>query len=290
MLKPMTLDCGPYALEVGSRTLIMGIVNVTPDSFSDGGHFFDKEAAVFQGLKLAAEGADILDIGGESTRPFSEPVPVLEEIDRVVPVIRELASQVSIPISVDTAKAAVAEKAIEAGATMVNDITALRGDPLMAGVVAEAGLPVILMHMQGSPKNMQVAPTYADLFTEITNFFRERIAHTSANGIPHAKIVIDPGIGFGKTFHHNLTLINHLDRFAALGTPILVGSSRKAFIRQLLKDKDDIRPDHPMVEIGTQATVTVAIQKGAHIVRVHEVANTRATVTIVDAIRKADGE
>lgn len=289
MLKPFTLNCGPHRLEIGRGTLIMGIVNVTPDSFSDGGRFLGVEAAVSHGLQLADEGADILDIGGESTRPFSEPVTPEEEIGRVVPVIRELSRKVTIPISIDTKKAAVAQKAIEAGASMVNDISALGGDPQMAKVVTEAGVPVILMHMQGTPKDMQVAPVYEDLFAEIKAFFREVMDHARAAGIPKTNIIIDPGIGFGKTGHHNLVLIRHLERLASLGAPILVGSSRKAFIRHLLKPEGekDMPPDHPMVAIGTQATVAAAIDRGAHIVRVHDVAETKATATIVDALKGA---
>ena len=275
-----------WSLRLGERTCVMGILNVTPDSFSDGGIFFDFEKALAQAEKMVAEGADILDIGGESTRPFSDEVSVAEEIRRVVPVIEKLVSgNISVPISIDTAKAEVARQALEAGASIINDISALQNDPKMASVAAEYRMPVILMHMKGTPKTMQVDPHYDDLLGELHLFFEKAIDRAVQSGIERSKIIIDPGIGFGKTLTHNLCLIKGLDAFADLDVPILVGSSRKAFIRTLLKKKEE--PLSPIVETGTQASVAASVLAGAHIVRVHNVGNTRATVSIADAIRNA---
>ena len=278
-----------HVLDLGRRTCVMGVVNVTPDSFSDGGRFFDAAAAVSQGERMAAEGADIIDIGGESTRPFSEPVAVEEEIRRVVPVIAALAARVRIPISVDTTKAAVARRALEAGAAMINDISALRFDPDLAGVAAECGVPVILMHMRGEPRSMQVAPHYDELVIDIRGFLEAAAAAAERRGIPREKLIVDPGIGFGETPEHNLQLIQRLQEFAALDLPILVGPSRKSFIRRLVKPDGakDIPASLPVVETGTQAAVAAAVLNGAHIVRVHDVANTAATVKVIDAIRNA---
>jgi dihydropteroate synthase len=278
-----------HVLELGRRTCIMGVVNVTPDSFSDGGRFYDAAAAVAQGERLADEGADIIDIGGESTRPFSEPVAVEEEIRRVVPVIAALAERVRIPISIDTTKAAVARQALEAGAAMINDIAALSFDPDLASVAAEFGVPVILMHMHGEPRTMQVAPHYDELVTDIRGFLEEAAAFAERQGISRESLIVDPGIGFGKTPGHNLQLIKRLQEFAPLGLPILVGPSRKSFIRRLIKPDGakDISPLLPRVETGTQAAVAVAVLNGAHIVRVHDVASTVATVKVVDAILNA---
>jgi dihydropteroate synthase len=267
----------------------MGVVNVTPDSFSDGGKFFSHDDAVAQGQKLAADGADILDIGGESTRPFSDPVSAEEEIARVVPVIERLADRVTIPISIDTMKAEVARRAIEAGASMINDVSALRFDPAIGEVARQFDLPLVLMHMLGNPKTMQESPAYDNLIADISDFLKEAIERAQKHGISKSKLIIDPGIGFGKTVSHNLFLIRNLEAFAALEVPILIGPSRKAFIRKLLKDEqtDDLQPDLPVVETGTQAAVAAAVFSGAHIVRVHNVANTRATIRILDAIRSA---
>lgn len=280
------LEWGRHRLELGRRTCIMGIVNVTPDSFSDGGRFLDPRNAVVQGLRLAAEGADIIDIGGESTRPFSESVSADEEIRRVVPVVAELAQKIRIPISIDTSKAAVARRAIEAGAAMINDIAALRSDAGLAELAAEFGVPVILMHMRGEPRTMQVAPRYDDLVGEIYSFLQEAADAAERQGIARERLIVDPGIGFGKTAEHNLQLIHRMADFAGLGLPILAGPSRKSFIRRLVKPagEPDIPPDRPAVETGTQAAVAASVFNGAHIVRVHDVANTVATVNVVDAI------
>ena len=283
------LEWGRHTLELGRRTCVMGVVNVTPDSFSDGGRFLNPAAAVAQGLRLAVEGADIIDVGGESTRPFSEAVSAEEEIRRVVPVIAELAGRIRVPISIDTTKAAVARRALEAGAAMVNDIAALRFDPGLAGVAAEFGVPVILMHMQGKPRTMQVTPRYDDLVGEIYSFLQDAAAAAERQGISRSKVIVDPGIGFGKTPEHNLQLIRRLPEFAGLDLPLLVGPSRKSFIRKLvrLEGEKDVSPDLPAVETGTQAAVAASIFNGAHIVRVHDVANTVATVKVVDAIVNA---
>ncbi len=288
-MKTYKLSWGAHSLELGKRTSIMGILNVTPDSFSDGGKFFTCDAAVAQGEKLVEDGADIIDIGGESTRPFSDAVSDQEEIRRVVPVIEKLAKRISIPISIDTTKASVAKRAIEAGASIINDIGALRLDHDMAQVAAEYEIPVILMHMKGTPKTMQVLPAYDDLIGEIKAFLENAIKHAEKSGISRSKIIIDPGIGFGKTVEHNLLLINNLHAFDTLNVPILIGPSRKSFIRNILKDKlrEDIEPDLPAVETGTQAAIAASILHGAHIIRVHDVANTCSTVKIIDALKNA---
>jgi len=278
-----------HDIELGRRTCIMGIINVTPDSFSDGGKFYQTDAAVAQGEKLAADGADILDVGGESTRPFSEPVPAGEEIRRVVPVIAKLAQRVSVPISIDTTKAEVARRAIEAGAAIINDVASLRLDPGLAAVAVEYETPVILMHMLGNPKTMQVQPRYEDLIGEIRAFLADAVERAVNLGVSRSKIIVDPGIGFGKTITHNLLIINHLEALCGLDAPILVGTSRKAFIRKILKDEhvEDIRPDLPVVETGSQAALAAAVLNGAHILRVHDVANTLATVKVLDALLNA---
>jgi dihydropteroate synthase len=269
----------------------MGIVNVTPDSFSDGGLFLDPGNAVAQGLRLAAAGADIIDVGGESTRPFADPVSADEEIRRVLPVIEALAGQIQVPISIDTSKADVARRALAAGAAMVNDISALQADGRLAAVAAEFGVPVVLMHMRGEPRTMQVAPRYEDLVGEIYAFLAQAAAAAKKHGILSERLIVDPGIGFGKTPEHNLQLIGRLAEFAGLGLPLLVGPSRKSFIRRLVKPEGakDIGADQPAVETGTQAAVAACILNGAHIVRVHDVANTLATVKVADAIVNAAG-
>jgi dihydropteroate synthase len=284
--KSYRLAWGGRILELGRRTCVMGVLNVTPDSFSDGGRFLDPGLAVAQGERLAAEGADIIDIGGESTRPSADPVPAEEEIRRVVPVVAALAARIRVPISIDTSKAAVARRALEAGAALINDIAALRFDPDMVALAAEFEVPVILMHMRGEPRTMQVDPHYDELVAEIREFLEEAAARAERGGIRRARLIVDPGIGFGKTAEHNLQLIRRLPEFAGLDLPILVGPSRKAFIRRLVKleREKDISPSLPVVGTGTQAAVAAAVFNGAHIVRVHDVANTVATVKVVDAI------
>jgi dihydropteroate synthase len=287
MQQEFLLSWGGHSLKLGARTRIMGILNVTPNSFSDGGKFFSLDRALAQAEQLIVDGADILDIGGESTRPFSEAVDPDEEIRRVVPVIDYLAKKISIPISIDTTKAAVAERAINAGASIINDISALHFDPHMAAVAAKHDCLLILMHMKGTPRDMQVSPRYDDLIGEVRTYLADAVAQAEAAGVHKNKMILDPGIGFGKTVDHNLILIDQLRELQSLALPLLLGSSRKAFIRKLLAPISDSEPspDHPLVETGTQASVAAGILAGAHIVRVHNVANTRATVQIIDAIR-----
>ncbi len=286
-MRSYTIEWHHRRLELGPRTAIMGVINVTPDSFSDGGHFYDTDIAVAHGLEMASNGADIIDIGGESTRPFSDSVPVDVEMERVLPVIRALASQLDVPISIDTTKSAVAEKALENGAAIINDVSALRMDPHMGEVAARYGVPIILMHMKGTPKTMQVAPVYDDLLGEIRSFLSEAIERAVGSGVDRNHIIVDPGIGFGKTVEHNISILANLHAFEPLDVPILVGSSRKAFIRKLLKqgEEAELATDRQEVEIGTQASVAAAVLNGTHIVRVHHVANTHSTVRISDAIR-----
>lgn len=284
--KTYTLSWADHKLELGNKTCIMGIVNVTPDSFSDGGKFFACDAAVALAEKLTADGADIIDIGGESTRPFSDPVPEDEEIRRVLPVIEKLAQRISVPVSIDTTKAGVARRALEAGASLINDISALRFDPDMAGVAVQYGTPLVLMHMLGNPKSMQVTPTYDDLIADIRGFLEDAVCRAQKEGISKSKLIIDPGIGFGKTVSHNLLLLKRLHAFQSIDVPILIGSSRKSFLRKILKGDQvgDIPADRPVVETATQAAVAAAVLNGAHMVRVHDVAATRATTKILDAV------
>jgi dihydropteroate synthase len=286
-MQPHTLCWQNHVLKLGPQTAIMGIVNVTPDSFSDGGRFEAVDAAVAHAEHLIRCGADIIDIGGESTRPFAPAVSPREEMDRVLPVIERLAGRVAVPISIDTTKAEVAEAALDAGAALVNDISALEMDPLMAAVAVRHDVPVILMHMQGTPRTMQLEPTYDDVVAEVRDYLDGAIRRTVAAGIPRGRIIVDPGIGFGKTGRHNLLLIRHLQVLTELGVPVLVGPSRKRFIRDLVKaqGQQDPAPERPEVETGTQAAVAAAVLNGAHIVRVHDVAATKATLSVLDAIR-----
>jgi len=277
----IALQCGPFRLNLAERTLVMGILNVTPDSFSDGGRFFDKKDAIAHGQALAGAGADIIDVGGESTRPFSDSVHAEEEMRRVIPVVEALAGRLTIPISIDTQKADVARHALSAGATMVNDIGALRLDTAMASVVAAAGVPVILMHMKGTPKDMQVHPHYDHVVEEVKGFLSGAAEDAQRAGIARANIIVDPGIGFGKTVMDNLLLIKHLLSFQALGLPVLIGPSRKSFIGKILGDGNQAR------EVGTQAVVAAAALQGDQIVRVHDVARTKQTLQLVEAIKAA---
>jgi len=258
----------------------MGVINVTPDSFSDGGQFFERGRAVEQALQLAADGADLIDIGGQSTRPYSKGISAEEEMDRVIPVIEALNKKLAIPISIDTLKAQVAREALRCGASMVNDISALRSDPEMAGVAAEAGVPVILMHMKGTPADMQVQPIYDDVVAEVIVSLEKAMDQAVSGGIRKDRIIVDPGIGFGKTFDHNLEILKELGRFQCLGVPLLVGSSRKAFIGRILDKKVHER------DTGTMATVAAAVMNGAHIVRVHNVKQAVETVKVIDAIKR----
>jgi dihydropteroate synthase len=264
-----------------NRVLVMGILNVTPDSFSDGGLYIDLDKAVAHGESLEADGADIIDVGGVSTRPFSEPMPVEEEIKRVIPVIKKLSQRVSIPISIDTTRAEVANRAIEAGAVIVNDIGALRLDPALGSLVADADLPIILMHMRGTPQTMQINPHYDDVMGDIIDFLSDSINLAVSKGIRRENIIIDPGIGFGKTADHNLTIIKELARLNSLERPILIGASRKAFIGEVLGVKEPARRD-----IGSLAVTAVSVMNGAHIVRVHDVKQSVDVIRMAEAIQK----
>ena len=264
---------------IGPRPLVMGIVNVTPDSFSDGGRFAVTDAAVEHGLRLAAEGADLLDIGGESSRPGSKPVSLDEELARVVPVVRGLAARIGVPLSVDTTKAAVARQALDAGAGIVNDITAGLGDPAMTAVVRDAGAGVVLMHMQGTPETMQQNPTYADVVREVRDFLAERVRAWVAAGVPAGRIAIDPGVGFGKTSAHNLELLRHLDALAPIGRPVVLGVSRKGFLGRLI--------DRPVTErlAASLAAACYCVSRGtAHVLRVHDVAATVDAAKVLGAL------
>ena len=262
------------------RTLVMGVLNVTPDSFSDGGRYADVDAAVSHGREMAGHGAAILDVGGESTRPGSQPVPEAEQVRRVVPVIKALAGQVPALLSIDTTRAAVAEAALEAGAHLVNDISGGMDDPALLPLVARRRVPVILMHMQGTPATMQVNPTYRNVTAEVRAFLQNRIAAARSAGIEPARILIDPGIGFGKTSRHNLELLRNLREFASLGNPIVLGSSRKGFIGKITGESlDSGRP------FGTAATVAWGVTNGASIVRVHDVGPMSQVVRMIEAIQ-----
>jgi len=254
----------------------MGVVNVTPDSFSDGGRFLDPQAAVAHGRRLADEGADILDVGGESTRPGAEPVAAEEEARRVVPVVEGLAGA-GPQVSVDTSKLAVARAALDAGATCVNDVTALRAEPELAGLVAERGADCCLMHMLGEPRTMQDDPRYGDVVSEVRAFLEERLAFATAAGIAEERVMLDPGIGFGKTVEHNLELLRRLDEIAALGRPVVVGTSRKSFLGRLTgREVGDRLP-------GTIATNVLALERGASVFRVHDVAPVRDALAVAAA-------
>ncbi|WP_457552840.1 dihydropteroate synthase [Desulfobacula sp.] len=284
-----TLNFNRFSLELGTQTCIMGILNATPDSFSDGGKFNTFETAVEQGIKLVEDGAHILDIGGESARPFAEPVSEQEEIDRVIPVIETLSKQIDIPISIDTIKSGVAREALNAGAVIINDISAFEKDPAMADLAAQRDAPVVLMHMKGTPKTMQMNPDYDNLIFEITSYLASRAAYAMEKGIKKNHIILDPGIGFGKTVEHNLVLINHLEKIIDLGYPVLMGPSRKSFIQNILTQKEQTRigSDHIKTEYGTLAAVAASILKGAHIVRVHDVEKVKSFTHIIDSIRNA---
>ncbi|OPX20361.1 MAG: dihydropteroate synthase [Desulfobacca sp. 4484_104] len=275
---PTLLTIGRHTYDLSQRTLIMGILNITPDSFADGGQFFEPQAAIEHAQAMVAAGADIIDVGGESTRPYATPVPLEEELQRVIPIIATLRAHSDAPISIDTYKAAIARQALSAGANLVNDISAMRFDPDMAALVAEAQVPVILMHMQGTPQNMQVKPQYQNLIGEIKQFFQERLDFALAHGISRHQIILDPGIGFGKTWKHNLEIIQRLDEFQELGCPILLGTSRKAFIGKIL--------DLPAAErdIGTLATIAIGVLRGAQLIRTHNVLWGHQVIAMVEAI------
>jgi dihydropteroate synthase len=279
----LTWRVGGVELDCGERTLIMGVLNVTPDSFSDGGQFFGERAAVDRGMAMVDEGADVVDVGGESTRPGSDPVRVEEEIGRVVPVVERLSSHVPVPVSIDTRRAEVARRSLDVGASIVNDVTAGR-DPEMFDVVGRADAGLVLMHMLGEPRTMQEEPEYADVVAEVGEFLRERIEAAGLAGIQTDRIAIDPGIGFGKDLGHNLALLHHVDEFVRLGRPVVVGPSRKRFIGTVLGGAaEDERLE------GTIGAAAWLAARGAHVVRVHDVQEVGRALRVVDAIAHAGG-
>lgn len=276
--KRCLLSLPDRTLELGRRTLVMGILNVTPDSFSDGGLFLDASSAVNRAWQIAEEGADLLDIGGESTRPGASGVSADEEMSRVQPVLERLSGKYPLPISIDTSKAAVARAALERGAALVNDLTSLRNDPAIAAEAASFGAALVLMHMRGTPATMQALPPSPDILREIELWAEEAVARARSSGVSSDKIILDPGIGFGKTVGQNLEILRNLDRLAAAGFPILVGTSRKSFIGAILENAEADRI------WGTGATVALSIASGAHIVRVHDVAAMRDVARVADAV------
>jgi len=267
-------------LDFTKRTYLMGILNVTPDSFYDGGKFSNLDEAVKRGTKMAEEGADIIDIGGESTRPRSEPIGLEEELSRVIPVIERLSKEIEVPLSIDTYKSFVAKKALDSGASMINDISALRFDAEMKKIAAEYEVPIVLMHIKGTPKNMQDDPYYDDVMKEISSYLKESIQIAKDAGIEEDKIIIDPGIGFGKRLEDNLDILKNLSILKTLEKPILVGPSRKSFIGKVL----DLPPEERLE--ASLGALAVAIFNGANLVRVHDVKESLRVARLVDAIRK----
>lgn len=271
-----------FILDFDKKTQIMGILNVTPDSFSERGTYFDKDAAIERALAMVEDGADIIDVGGESTRPGSDPLPVDEELRRVLPVIKALAPRVSIPLSIDTYKADIARRALDAGAAMVNDISGLRFDPDMPKVVASYDAAVVIMHIKGTPQHMQQNPRYDALIPEILDYLRISIRLAQKFGVREDRMIIDPGIGFGKTFDHNLEILRYLHEFTLLEKPVLIGPSRKAFLGKILGDA----PPSNRLE-GTAAAVAISIMNGVHMVRVHDVKEMVKVAKVADAIKRA---
>ena len=278
---PLAVQAGDYLLEFNGRTHLMGILNVTPDSFSDGGMFFDKKTAVEHGVRLAGEGADIIDVGGESTRPGAEPVPLEEELERVIPVIRELAGEVDVPISIDTYKSEVAKEAIDAGASIINDISGLRFDDRMAGLAAETGVALVVMHIKGTPRDMQVDPHYDHLLKEIGDYLSRSIEIAVEAGVKKENVIIDPGIGFGKRIEDNFILIKNLEYFRALGQPLLIGPSRKSFLWKTLNVSTDETLE------ATAAATAASVLSGADLIRAHDVKEISKAIKIADLIAAA---
>ena len=279
------IDCRGKILDLAGRTHVMGILNVTPDSFSDGGLYANTNKALAHAHEMAAAGADIIDIGGESTRPGAQPLSEEEELHRIIPVIERLSAELTLPISVDTYKAKVARKAFEAGASIVNDISGLRFSPDMARVAADYGAAVVIMHIKGTPRDMQENPVYSDLVCEVMSYLDEGIDIAVKAGVNREKVLIDPGIGFGKTLEHNLAILERLDEFRGLGRPIVLGTSRKKFIGAVL----DIPVPEQRVD-GTAATVALGIERGAIVVRVHDVARMTQVARMTDAIVRTNSK
>jgi dihydropteroate synthase len=275
---------GDRVFDLSRQGLIMGVLNITPDSFSDGGQFFAPEKAVEHGLRIAAEGADIIDVGGESTRPGAEPVPAAEELRRVLQVIRELRAKTDIPISIDTSKSQVARAAIEAGASIVNDVTGGRGDEQMLPLIAETESAFVIMHMQGTPRTMQVRPRYQDVVSEITDFFRQQYTRAIGSRIDPMAIAFDPGIGFGKTLEHNLELLGQLERVRAHDRPLVVGVSRKSFLGKIIGSADMNDRVAPAV-----ALTALLRTRGADVLRVHDVKENVSALRMTEAILQRAG-
>lgn len=265
-----------------NRIRVMGILNVTPDSFSDGGQFATFDSALAQAQKLIDDGADILDIGGESTRPFADPVSTEEELQRVIPVIKAVRDSCSIPISIDTSKARVAREALNAGADIINDVWALRRDPEMIEVALESDVPFIIMHMKGTPTDMQTKPSYENVVTEIIGFLRERLDWITGRGVDLNRLIVDPGIGFGKNLQHNLSILKHLDEFSSLGSPVLLGHSRKRFLGDITGMTTEIERD-----LATAVVTGLCASKKIDIIRVHDVAATRQALKVAKAMQSA---
>jgi dihydropteroate synthase len=276
-----SIHCRKRTLTLGKRTLLMGVLNVTPDSFSDGGLFFDKDKAISHGLRIVEEGADIIDIGGESTRPGSKPIELEEELRRVMPVIESIAKEVDVPISIDTYKSTVAQRATEAGAEIVNDISGLHFDSDLAKVAAKGNIPLILMHIRGTPETMQKNVHYDSIFSEILQYLKDSIQRAESAGLDPRQIIIDPGIGFGKTVEDNLLIIKNLHEFRILGKPILLGTSRKSFIGKILNTEVEDRLE------GTLSSIAIGVLNGAHIIRSHDVHQAKKAIAVADAIRLA---
>jgi len=277
----MKLAWKNFSLDFSKKTYTMGILNVTPDSFADGGLYFDESAAIKRAHQIVEEGADIIDIGGESTRPGSEPITIEEELRRTIPVIEAIANKIKVPISIDTYKSEVAKRALDAGASLVNDISGLRFDPKVAEVASEYKVPIVIMHIKGTPKDMQENPVYEALIPEVMDYLRVGITIATRAGISKDKIIIDPGIGFGKTSDHNLEIINNLREFTLLEKPILIGTSRKAFIGKILGDATVTE----RLE-GTAAAVAISIMNGANIIRVHDIKEMVSVVKVADAVKR----
>jgi dihydropteroate synthase len=276
-----SIRCKNKTFTLGKRTLLMGVLNVTPDSFSDGGLYFDKEKALARGLRIVEEGADFIDIGGESTRPGSKPIGLEEELRRVIPVIESLAKEIDVPISIDTYKSAVAKRAIEAGAEMINDISGLHFDPDLGQVAAKEDVPLILMHIRGAPETMQKDVHYDSLFSEILQYLKDSVQRAESTGLDPRQIIIDPGVGFGKTLKDNLLLIKNLSEFRILGKPILLGTSRKSFIGKILNARANERLE------GTLSSIAICALNGAHIIRCHDLLQAKKAIAVADAIRLA---
>jgi dihydropteroate synthase len=274
-----TIRCRKRTFPLGRQTLLMGVLNVTPDSFSDGGLFFETEKAIARGRKMVEEGADFIDIGGESTRPGSKPIGVDEELRRVIPVIESLAKEVEAPLSIDTYKSEVAKKSIEAGAQIINDISGLHYDPTLAKVAAKENVPIILMHIRGNPETMQKDIHYKSLFSEIIQYLKESIERAESAGVNPEQIIIDPGLGFGKTMDDNLLILKNLQEFKILGKPLLLGTSRKSFIGKILNTEVTDRLE------GTLSSLVVGVLNGAQIIRCHDVLEAKRAIAVADAIR-----